>query len=345
MNINSYIIPEDATIIEAMGKIEKNGERIVFVCNGKILSGVATDGDIRRYILKNGDLHNPVSYIANNNPIYVYAGGNEDCQEVMRKYSITALPVIDREGNILKIEFIDKKYTKKNETLNLPVIIMAGGKGTRLLPYTSILPKPLIPIGDKTITEHIMEHFESYGCTHFDMIVNYKKNFIKSYFMDHDVKREIDFIEEKEFLGTGGGLKLLDGKYQSTFFMTNCDILVEEDYSKILKYHNDNNNIITMVCAMKNTVLPYGTIELGNDGLVKKIREKPSFSFMTNTGFYIIEPEFLNYIDKNTFILMTDVIQKCIDSKERVGMYPIGEESWMDMGQFEELEKMKEKLE
>ena len=119
----------------------------------------------------------------------------------------------------------------------MEVVILAGGKGTRLKPYTDILPKPLIPIGDQTITEHILDHFERYGCNRVLMIVNYMKNFIKSYFTDHDDKKDICFIEEKEFLGTGGGIRLLKEQIHETFFLTNCDILIDADYSEILSYH------------------------------------------------------------------------------------------------------------
>jgi NDP-sugar pyrophosphorylase family protein len=228
--------------------------------------------------------------------------------------------------------------------MNVPVVIMAGGKGTRLYPYTQILPKPLIPIGEKTITELIMDHFEAFGCKHFDMIVNYKKNFIKSFFIDNEQKRNVDFIEEPQYLGTGGGLKLLEGKYEASFFVTNCDIIVEEDYSEIMKYHKSENNVITIVSAMKNVTIPYGTIEVSDTGQVIKLNEKPNFSFLTNTGFYVLEPHFLDMIPHNTFIHITDVIQRCINMGEKVGVYPISENAWMDMGQLEELEKMREKI-
>ena len=221
---------------------------------------------------------------------------------------------------------------------------MAGGKGTRLYPYTQILPKPLIPIGDKTITEHIMDRFIEHGCDKFTMIVNYKKHFIRSYFIENEEQRNIEFINEDEFLGTGGGLKLLENKMQSTFFMTNCDILVEEDYSEILKYHKIQRNIITMVCAVKNMTIPYGTVDIREDGSVIGLKEKPEFTFITNTGFYVIEPELLRLIPENTFIHVTDLIQQCIEEEKKVGVYKISEDKWLDMGQLDELERMKEKL-
>ena len=226
----------------------------------------------------------------------------------------------------------------------MKTVIMAGGKGARLYPYTQILPKPLIPIGEKTITEHIMDRFSEYGCTHFDMIINYKKNFIKSYFLDNEISRDVVFIEEKKFMGTGGGLKLLEGRYASTFFMSNCDILIEADYGEIVRFHRENKNLATMVCAMKHVTIPYGTVEVSSEGRAQRLKEKPELSFITNTGFYVLEPAFLEGIPADTFIHITDIMQKYIDGGKQIGVYPIAEERWLDMGQMDELERMKKRL-
>lgn len=344
MILSDFIVTEEQTVLEVMKVIDTNAKGIAFICMDNKLLGVVTDGDIRRFILRRGDLDSYIKEIANYNPRYITSEDKIDHMAYMKKYSITALPQVDKDKNILTIYFLYDNKPIRNTKLNVPVVIMAGGKGTRLYPYTQILPKPLIPIGDKTITEIIMDYFEAYGCKEFDMIVNYKKNFIKSYFIDNEEKRDVTFIEERKFLGTGGGLKLLEGRYSDTFFVTNCDIIIEEDYSEILKYHKEQGNIITIVAATKRTTIPYGTIELDDYGQVEKLNEKPSFTFLTNTGLYVLEPEFLEKIPSDTFIHITDIIQNCIDNNEKVGIYPISENAWMDMGQMEELEKMRERL-
>lgn len=344
MNLKDFIVSEKNSVIEVMKVIDNNTKGIAFVCQDGKLLAVVTDGDIRRFILRNGDVKESIQNIANYTPKYITNEELIDYNNYMKKYSITALPVVNKQHILISIRFLYDNKTLKNTNLNIPVVIMAGGKGTRLYPYTQILPKPLIPIGEKTITELIMEHFEAFGCNHFDMIVNYKKNFIKSFFIDNEVKRDVDFIEESEFLGTGGGLKLLEGKYQETFFVTNCDIIIEEDYSEIIKYHKEKRNIITVVSATKNVTIPYGTIDISESGQVLKLNEKPNFTFQTNTGLYVIEPRFLDMIPQNTFIHITDIIQECINKGENVGIYPISENAWMDMGQLEELEKMRERL-
>lgn len=342
--LEEYIISEDFSIKEAMQQIDRNTKGIVYVVKDKKLSGALTDGDVRRYILSSGDIEKKVSQIMNANPKFLLLENENDVSKKLKEYKLHSLPILNGNHEMLKIYFDDELVEKEKQKLDIPVVIMAGGKGTRLYPYTQILPKPLIPIGEETITERIMDHFEEYGCTEFSMIVNYKKNFIKSYFEDSEKKRNVKFIEEKTFLGTGGGLKLLNKQINSTFFMTNCDILIEEDYAKILKCHREKKNLVTMVCAVKKMVIPYGTVITDEDDRVIEMKEKPELSFVTNTGFYILEPEFLELIPDNTFVHITDIIQKCIDLKKNIGIYRISEDKWLDMGQLEELEKMKEKL-
>ncbi len=341
-----YITKPNNTVVETMRLIDNNAHGLAFVTDeNKSLIGCVTDGDIRRWLINTGDLNASVDKFMITQPKYVLEDNRNQAKNLMEENDIHMIPVLNYNRCIIDIIF-DREYKAEhnNELKDTPLVIMAGGKGTRLYPYTQILPKPLIPIGEKTITELIIDRFQNYGCKTVDMIVNYKKHFIESYFQDSDVPYEIGFVEEKEFCGTGGGLKLLEGRYDSTFILSNCDILIDANYSEILKYHNDNNNIVTMVCAVKNVQIPYGTIEISDEGKPVALTEKPEVSFLTNTGLYILEPEFLNHIPKDTFIHITDVIQKCMDDGENVGVYPISEESWMDMGQLEEMEKMKRKL-
>lgn len=342
--ISDYIVSEKETVLETMNVINKGGKSCAFVCEDGVLLAVVTDGDIRRHIISEGKLSVPISTIANYHPIYVKVFEKVDYRKLMRQYSIIALPVVDESNRIVRIEFWNNQMRTVEKKLDIPVVIMAGGKGTRLKPYTQILPKPLIPIGEKTITERIMEQFERFGCNHFELIVNYKKNFIISYFQDCGIEKDVSFIEEKEFLGTAGGLRLLRDKCQNTFFMTNCDIIVNADYAKILDYHRANNNMITLVGAHKKVVIPYGTINTTENGVVTGLTEKPEFDFITNTGLYVIEPGFLEKIPADTFVHITDVIQQCVDEGEKVGSYLVDEDDWLDMGQLDELEKMKSRL-
>ncbi|MCM1326539.1 MAG: sugar phosphate nucleotidyltransferase [Bacteroidales bacterium] len=342
MTIKDYIVSEETSLRDTMQIIDKNSSGIAFVCkDGKLLATV-TDGDVRRSLMKGMDIHSPVREIANYTPVYLYRKAGYKAAALMKEKQITVLPIVDEKKRIVDIRFLLKDTVLLGQNLKTPVVIMAGGKGTRLKPYTDILPKPLIPVGDKTITEHIMEHFDRFGCSDFYMIVNYKKQFIKAYFLESDA--HIHFVDEEEFLGTGGGIALVGEDIKETFFLTNCDILLEADYGAILKKHKEQHNIITIVCAEKKMVLPYGTVEIDGEGQVVQFREKPGFQFHTNTGFYVIEPEFLKRIPSDTFINITEIIESCIRDGEKVGTYLVDEDSWMDMGQIEELEKMRTRM-
>lgn len=345
MELTNFIVAPEISVFKAMDVINTNGRGIVYVCTpDKQLLGAVTDGNIRRYILKNQDLSAPVTEAMNKEPKFLPIDRAGLSHPFMLEHHITSVPILDKQNRVVSVDFLNAERVREPGDLHVPVVIMAGGKGTRLYPYTQVLPKPLIPIGDKTIIELIMEKFESFGCNQFNVIVNYKRNIIKSFFMDSEQPHHVTFTDEDEFMGTGGGLKLLSGKYQDTFFMTNCDVLLAEDYGEILKYHKQQKNIITLVCAVKNVTIPYGTVELNDAGRVVALQEKPNFSFLTNTGIYVIEPAFLNYIPDGQFIHITDVITRCIEQGEHVGAYPVGEQAWMDMGELDELEKMRKRL-
>lgn len=345
MRLDDYIVHPDSGIMDILKKIDKNAMGIVYVCDAdRELKGVITDGDIRRFIIHSGKLDAKAVQIMKTDPVSVAESDIDSVIRVMRTQQVKSVPILDENHHVVDIRFQDERSIIVKNKINCPVVIMAGGMGTRLQPYTSILPKPLIPIGDKTITEHIIDRFQNAGCEHFDMIVNYKKHFIKSYFRDLERKPDIDFLEEEEFLGTAGGLRLLIGRYHDSFFMTNCDILIDADYSEIMDYHKKNNNIATIVCAVKNMKLPYGVIKTRDNGQVDSIQEKPDITSVVNTGFYVLTPDFLDEIPENKFVHITEVLQTCIDKGLKVGMYPVSEDNWMDMGQMDELQKMTEKL-
>lgn len=341
MKIDDYITNLEMPILDVMKQIDKNGQGIVYVCDDDfILRGAITDGDVRRAIIQTGDLNTKALDIMFKEPVVLSRQDKDSVSIVMHQKMVRSIPIVDESYRIIDIYFQDDRLTPVIKKVNAPVAIMAGGKGTRLQPFTSVLPKPLIPVGNKTITEHIIDRFKKSGCGHFDMIINYKKNFIKSYFNELDDKPSISFYEEEEFLGTAGGLRLLIGKYNDSFFMTNCDILVEADYSDIMEFHKKNHYIATIVGAINNTTLPYGVLNTTSEGRITSIVEKPSISSIVNTGFYVLTPDFLDKIPVGKVSNITDVLQSCIDEGLGVGMYPISEDRWMDMGQMNELQKM-----
>ena len=210
--------------------------------------------------------------------------------------------------------------------------------------WNAALPKPLIPVGDLPIIEIIMKQYQSYQCNDFHVIVNYKRELIKAYFADNDRHYDIAWYDEFVPLGTGGGLSLLRGKMDTTFFFSNCDNLLLANYERILQFHRENSNVITMVCACKNFSIPYGVVEMGINGKIDKIREKPMLSFLINTGIYVVEPEVLEDIADGVAVGFPDIVEQQRRKGKKVAVFPVSESEWLDMGQLSELEKMRTKL-
>lgn len=195
----------------------------------------------------------------------------------------------------------------------------------------------LIPIGDKTILEDIMDKFVGCGSGHFYLSVNHNAEFIKSYFNKlESTEYNIDYFQEDRPLGTAGSLKLLEDKIKTIFFVSNCDIIIDEDYSHILQYHKENNNDITMVTALKNYSIPYGIVETTENGLLANLKEKLNLSYQINTGLYILEPSVLEFIPKGDFFHITHLMEKIVANGEKVGCFPVSEKSWIDIGDWKE---------
>ena len=335
------------TIVEAMERIDANASGILVIVEDGVLVGALSDGDIRRWLIKTGSLDVKVADIMNCNPKSLFKADWKNAQSFMRKNSIHALPIVDKNHHVTEILLDDDDFTltQKTDALSaVPVIIMAGGKGTRLYPFTKILPKPLIPIGDMPIIEHIVKRFCDYGISEYYMTVNYKKGMIKSYFADLNPDYSITYVEEDKPLGTAGSIKLIDKKFETPVIVTNCDILINADYEEIYKYHKEYGNKMTIVSALKNVEVPYGVLHSSENGVVLGMEEKPKLSFFVNTGMYIVDADMLEKIPEDTFFHMTHLADMLMQEGLQVGMYPISEDSFLDMGEFEEMQRMEEKL-
>lgn len=269
-------------------------------------------------------------------------------KELMRRETITALPLLDCERHIVDIvllsEVDEEEKKDKADLSGVPLVIMAGGKGTRLYPYTKILPKPLIPIGDTPIIERIIDTFTEYGINRIYITVNYKKSMIKSYFSELSPKYEICYVEEDKPLGTGGSLKLIKEKFDLPIFVTNCDALIRTDYTDLYEYHKKSGNQITIVSALKNVVVPYGVMKSGVNGEIIEIEEKPKNSYFINTGMYVLNPNTIEKIPGEVIYHMTHLVETVMKEGGKVGMYPVSEDSFLDMGEFSEMQRMEEKL-
>lgn len=342
MNFDNLITPT-TKIVECLKRMDEIGRKLLIIVNGdNEFVGVVSIGDIQRAIINQVDLNNEVTSILRK--IITVAHSNESKENIQQKMfelRVECMPVINDENKLVNViyweDIIQTNRPASKELASTPVIIMAGGQGTRLKPLTNIIPKPLIPIGEKTIIETIIDSFTKYGCTDFHISVNYKAELIK-YYLDGaiDKKNHVSYFEEDKPLGTAGSLHLLKDKIKETFFVSNCDILVDQDYTEIMKYHKDNKNELTVVAALKHISIPYGTIESGEEGLLKSITEKPELTYLINSGLYILEPELINDIPENEFFHITHLISKLNSENRRVGVFPVSEKSWKDIGEWKE---------
>lgn len=341
--IQKYIVRNDLTVAQAMQRIDVNSGGVLFLVDERgRLQYSLTDGDIRRFLLSGGQMSAPSADAAN--PAPRFAHSIDTAIEKRDEKNYTAIPIVDEDGVVIDIYLGQNSVEKSYAALNVSVVINAGGRGTRLEPFTKVLPKPLIPVGDLPIIEMIMKQYQLYHCERFHVIVNYKRELIKAYFADNERHYNIAWYDEYVPLGTGGGLSLLRGKIDTTFFFSNCDNLLLANYEKILQFHRESRNVITMVCACKNFSIPYGVVDIGVNGKIEKIKEKPMLSFLINTGIYVVEPEVLEDIDDGVAVGFPDIVEQQRRKGKTVAVFPVSESEWLDMGQLSELEKMRTKL-
>lgn len=337
--IANITIDREVTILQGLSKMDKEGVKLLFVYNKEQFIGLLTIGDIQRAIIKNIDLNAPVSTIIDLNKIY--AKVTDDIETIKTKmYRLRAecMPVVSDEDELIDVffwkELFEIKQSLSRGKIDLPVVIMAGGMGTRLRPLTNIIPKPLIPLNEKTILELIMDQFREIGCSMFYMSVNYKYELLRYYIENLETNYNIEFFKEEQPLGTIGSVSFLKNKIDTTFFVSNCDIIIDQDYRDVYDYHLENKNQITIVSAVKSYKIPYGVVETGENGILTGLSEKPEITYMINTGVYILNPELINEIPENQFFHITQLIEKVKNAGGKIGCFPVSEKSWTDIGDW-----------
>lgn len=344
--IKERVISPSSSILDAMKQMDRIKMKILFVYDSEQkFKAILTLGDIQRAIIRGIILTDRVEAILDCNKIY--AGCNESDASIrlkMRSIRAELMPIIDDNHNLVDVLFWEEVFGEdkvpERDLIELPVVIMAGGKGTRLKPLTNVIPKPLVPVGDKTILEVIMDQFENIGCHKFYMSVNYKSDMMRFYLDQLPHHYHIEFFEEDKPLGTIGSVSLLKGKINTPFFVSNCDSINDQDYRDVYDYHQKNHNELTIVTMVKSFKIPYGVIETGDDGLMIGLKEKPEQTYMVNTGVYILNPELIEEIPEGEFFHITHLMEKVKSRGGRVGCFPVSEGSWHDMGEWPEYLKM-----
>ncbi len=344
--MKDVFISPGSTLKQALRALSQSGGKCLVVTDEKReLLGTLTDGDLRKAILKGKKLSDSIASIYQTQPIFFVEGVNkkEEAKRIFLEQKFDMIPVVNQEGRVSDVLSWSKVFNNgerpSRRQMEAPVVIMAGGKGTRMEPFTKVLPKPLIPINEKPVIEHIIQRFTGVGVREFVLTLNYKARIMKAYFEELQPEYTIDFVEEMEPLGTASSLKSLEGRFQRPFFVTNCDIIVKADYPDIYEFHLKGDYDITLVASMKNYTIPYGTCELNGEGHLHRIHEKPEYDFLVNTGLYVVNPEVLRLIPEGLQYHITHLIEDAKGLGGQVGVFPIDDDAWIDVGQWAEYQK------
>ena len=323
---------------ECIKTLDQAACQIVFVVDSnRVLSGTITDGDIRRALLRGEDLDSPVEKIMFRNYRALPANATEDeAFALMRRESLHQIPALDEKGRVVRL-FLLEELIKPKKRSN-PVVIMAGGEGKRLRPFTKDCPKPMLRVGGKPLLEIILEQCIDAGFQHFYLSVNYLKKQIQDHFGDGARWHvRIDYLEETQPLGTGGALSLLPQKPTEPLLVVNGDVLTRIDYGRLLQFHDEHQAAATLCVREHTTQIPYGVVRM-DDLHVLTLEEKPVLSHYVNAGIYLLDPALLDLVPQDRFFDMPKLLEKTMQHQHRVSAFPI-HEYWLDVGHPETLER------
>ena len=341
------LLPQ-ASLMEAVCAIELSSRRMAVVVaeDGKLL-GTLTDGDIRRNLLTGGTLQDLATKAMNPTPIIAeitYSDG--DLIDLMRSVNVLALPLVDKIGRFVRlIHLMDLMKGGKDKTEGLLgfsfAVIMAGGEGTRLLPFTESTPKPMVEVGGVPLLARQIQRLVDAGIHRVYISINYLGHIIEEHFGDgRDFGVEIYYLREQVKLGTAGALSLLPEKPDHSIIVMNGDILTTFNFDSFYTFHQEYDAKVTVAAIDHRVNIPYGVIKTSGQ-FVAELIEKPSEQFLCNAGIYAISPEVLNLIPAGKFANMTDFIDSCLEKKIPVSVFPI-HEYWSDIGTPDDLKKARE---
>ena len=347
MNKN-FTIRENTTFKQAIQKLNQTGVKCLVVVDEKNkLLGTLSDGDIRRCLYKKVSLNSKIIKFYNKQAIFFFEN-SFDLKEIskqMIKKQIDVLPVVKKNKRLIKIltlrEIYKQNALSKARLKKTAVLIMAGGLGKRMRPFTNVLPKPLLPIEDKTAIAYIIENFISIGFKEIFISINYKSKILKAYLEEYKPKIKIKILEEKSPLGTAGAIKFFQNKIFSNLVIINCDVITKFNLSNPIEDHINNKNKLTVFCSSKAFSLPYGACVVDNNHQLIKLNEKPKYNFFINIGMYIINKTLIKLIPKRNLKLDFDeLINLLLKRNIKIDTYLVDEQSWIDIGNWNEFKKI-----
>lgn len=332
------LLPIGSTLRQAIQNLDESTLQIVLVVSedGTLL-GTLTDGDIRRGLLRGLDLDSPIDSIIHEDPLVAPPEMDKhSALQVMQVNRVRQLPVVDKNRKVIDLYLLKELLQPKHRPS--PMVIMAGGKGTRLRPHTENCPKPLLPVGGKPMLEHIIERAKAEGLTDIILAIHYLGHMIEDYFGDGSKWGvHISYLREDKPLGTAGALNLLDPRPSVPFLVTNGDVLTEVRYGEVLDFHMRNNAQATMAVSLYEWQHPYGVVRT-NGVNITGFEEKPVYRTHINAGVYVLSPEAIELIPEGSNCDMPDLFQNLINQEKKAIVYPI-HEHWLDVGRLSDFEQ------
>lgn len=332
------LVTPSTSVLEVIQIIDQGGLQIALVVDEEhCLLGTVTDGDVRRGLLRGVSLQDKVADIMNASPVTVAPSDtHEAVLAIMKLKRIHHVPVVDDGGHVLQIETLDH-LLQTNERDNW-VLIMAGGLGSRLRPLTDDCPKPLLRVGNKPLLETIIGNFTEYGFRKFYLSVNYKAEMIEEYFGDGSrMGIQIRYIHEDQRMGTAGALGLFGDKPAQPLLVMNGDLLTKVNFQQLLDFHVEQRAQATMCVREYSYQIPYGVVFIEKQRLMD-VQEKPLQSCFVNAGIYVLDPDVLDLVPRDTFFDMPDLFQKLLGIKLETAVFPI-REYWLDIGRRDDFER------
>jgi len=343
--MKNLIIKENKKIKDALTKLEKNKEKcLIVVDNQNKFIGTLNDGDIRRALMTGVNTSAMIKKYLQKKSFFLNLNKFKKIKrkemlkllERKKRENIDIIPILNKKNQVSQVLSFNsflKESSLKESIDSVPLVVMAGGKGTRLKPFTNFFPKALMPFSNTTAADFIVNHFSKFGINNFIFSINYNKKLIKSYFN----KKNIKFIEEKKSLGTIGSLSLIKEDFFSNIMVINCDSMVTLNVKKFLEDHYKKKNDLTIAVATKDLQLSYGSCTLDQKtGKFESIVEKPSTTHLVNIGLYIFKKNIISLIPKNSKFDVTDLIKKAKKQNKKIGIFPVSGDSWIDTGNLKQ---------
>jgi dTDP-glucose pyrophosphorylase/CBS domain-containing protein len=330
-DLEDLIVAPDAPILEVLKVIDRSGLAVAMVCDARHrLLAVASDGDIRRHLIRGGGIEAPISQACTRDFVRIASDiPRAEAVNIMLAKGITCLPVLDKEGCLIDLHTL--RIALLGKRCDSWAMIMAGGKGERLGELTSAIPKPMLPIGDRPILEWIVQLLVGHGIRRIFISVNYLNSMIEDHFGDGSrLQCRIDYVREREPLGTGGPLALLPETPQAPVVVMNGDLLTAINITRLLAFHRAGSFAATMALREHTVRVPFGVAEL--DGVrVARLVEKPSLQYRINAGIYVLNPAVVGRVPKGTMFPITTLLEGCMQDGLAVGAYHM-QEAWNDIG-------------